>query len=214
MFSPHSVLQHTRLCIVMTSAACARPLPEAAKDAIAGGAQMLILREKDMPDRRLLRLADELRRVTRDYGAILFINSRIDVALACAADGVQLGQYDLPLDRARATLELANKHRLLIGALTHSVEQARAAVAFADYVAIGPIFASKSRSEEQALGKPAIRQVSETIKKPIIAIGGITPENVRGVMVSGAQAAAVCTAVLAHRDTRAATEKILQAMSA
>ena len=213
MFSPQAVLQRTHLCVVMTSAACARPIVDAAKDVIAGGAQMLILREKEMPDRKLLKLADDLRRVTRDNGAILFINGRIDLALACGADGVQLGQYDVPLDRARAMLELLDKRRLLVGALTHSAEQAKAAAPLADYVAIGPIFASKSRSEEQALGKSAIRLISDAIKKPLIAIGGITPENVRGVLVSGAQAAAVCTAVLAHRDTRGATEKILQAMA-
>ena len=212
MFSPQSVLLRTRLCVVLTSAACARPVVDAAKDVIAGGAQMLLLREKDMPDRKLLRLADELRRVSRDNGAILFINGRIDVALACGADGVQLGQHDLPLDRARAIMEQMGKRRLLIGALTHSPEQAKAAAPLADYIAFGPVFASKSRPEEQSLGKGMLRVVADDTKKPVIAIGGITAENVRGVLVSGAQAAAVCSAVISHRDARGATEKILQAM--
>ena len=213
MFSAQSVLLHTRLCVVLTSAACARPLMDAAKDVIDGGAQMVLLRENDMPDRRLLHLADELRRVTLDNGVIFFINGRMDVALACGADGIQLGQHDLPLDRARTILGQMGKRRLLIGALTHSVEQAKAAAPHADYLAVGPVFAPKSRPEEQALGKILLRLIATETKKPIIAIGGITVENIRGVIVSGAQGAAVCTAVISHRDARGATEKMLRAMT-
>jgi thiamine-phosphate pyrophosphorylase len=188
-------------------------LLEAAREAIAGGAQMVQLREKEMGDRQLLQLADELRTMTRQRGTLFFVNDRLDVAWMCGADGVHLGQDDLPVHRARELLERAGQGHRLIGVSTHSLEQAREAAPRADYVAIGPIFPTRTKGYVRGLGPEIVRDVAAAVDVPVMAIGGITAENVKEVIAAGADAVAVCSSVVGAPDIRAATEKLLAAIS-
>ncbi len=173
--------------------ALGRPPGEVAKAAIAGGATVIQLREKDCPVRRLIEIGRELRRLTREKDVTLIINDRVDVALAVEADGVHLGQDDLPPAVARQILGLEK----IIGISTHSLEEALLAQQQgADYIAVGPVFATKTKDTAVGpVGLDLLRQMEGKITVPIVAIGGITIENAPEVVRAGADGVAVISAV-------------------
>jgi thiamine-phosphate pyrophosphorylase len=169
-------------------------LPEAVDSAIRGGVNLVQLREKQMAAGELLVLGRQLRKVCGSR-ALLFVNDRLDVALACDADGVQLGERSLPVDAARSVVGT----RLLIGRSVHSVEGAVAA-SNADLLVLGTIYPSASHPGEPAWGTGLIREVTRTTSVPVVAIGGITPANAGAVMEAGASGVAVVGAILGSRD--------------
>lgn len=159
---------------------------------VEGGARWIQLREKGRADAALLRMAREGAASLPAF-VRLWINDRTDIALAAGADGVHLGEDDLPPAIAR---QVAGD-QLLIGYSTHSVEEALAAAADAaiDYLAIGPIFRSSTKDVRRPLGVDIVRRLREQVEKPIIAIGGIDAGNIASVLRAGADSAAVIAAV-------------------
>ncbi|MDT4898250.1 MAG: thiamine-phosphate pyrophosphorylase [Acidobacteriota bacterium] len=161
----------------------------------AGGATFVQLREKHLSPREFYREAEEALRVARSLGVRLIINDRVDIALALRADGVHLGQDDLPPAAAREILG----EQAIIGFSTHSVEQASAAARLPiDYLAIGPIFPTLSKENpDPVVGLEGLRRVREiTGEILLVAIGGIRLENVEDVLNAGADSVAVISLLL------------------
>lgn len=176
-----------------------------------GGANLIQLREKNLTPRQFFKQAEEASHIARQRGVRILINDRVDMALALAADGVHLGQDDFPPEAARRLLG----DKAIIGISTHSMEQARrASLLPVNYLAIGPIFTTSSKSNsEPALGLDGLRSVREaTGDFPLVAIGGITHQNAREVLESGADAIAVIGELLANRNE--VTERTRRLMAA
>ena len=173
---------------------------------LEGGIQWLQLRAKAMPPRDFLELARAARRCTHSSSCKLIVNDRLDIALACAADGVHLGQEDLPLHAARKLME-----DRIIGISTHDVEQAKEAEAGgADYIGFGPMFGTATKETGYgARGLQMLRQVREAVSIPIVAIGGITEANVNEVWQAGADSAAIISDLLGADDISDKVKRIL-----
>jgi len=203
-----------KLYLITDRKIATKPLPEAVRLALEGGIRAVQLREKDLPIRELLALAQELRAVTREYNAKLFINDRVDVAVAVGADGVQLGTESMPVAAARKVAGSS----MLIGVSTHSLDEALAAQsAGTDFITYGPIFETPSKAKYgHPVGVKSIRTIKNEVKIPIIAIGGINSGNILPVMSAGADGVAMISAIMAADDigkTAAAFDKALTAIS-
>lgn len=173
---------------------------------IAGGCRMVQLREKEWPSGRLLPLARRLRERARRAGVTFVVNDRVDLAVVVGADAVHLGQDDLPPAAARPLLPPG----AILGVSTHSLEQAVAARdAGADYVAVGSMFATRTKPDFRLVGPGLIRTLRPRIDVPLIGIGGITPDNAGVVIEAGADGVAVISAVCAAADPEAATRRFL-----
>jgi thiamine-phosphate pyrophosphorylase len=168
-----------------------------AEELLRGGATIIQLRDKSPDLRRFLSCARELRRITRDC-ARLIINDRVDMALACDADGVHLGQDDLNPVSARRILESTGRKDLLIGFSTHNLRQISEANTFPiDYLAVGPVFATASKANpDPVIGLDGVRAARQATRLPLVAIGGITRNNCRQVRDAGADAVAVISDLL------------------
>ena len=176
--------------------------------AVEGGANMVQLREKDLPGGQLLALANTIRAAIQEK-ALFLVNDRVDVALAAGADGVQLGEEALPVEAVR---RLAG-HRLLIGRSVHSLQGARQAEAQgADFLVVGTIFPTGAKPEAQPAGLDLLAKISRSVHIPFLAIGGVTSSNVAQVMAQGAAGAAVISAILALPDPRQAAHQLKGAM--
>lgn len=164
---------------------------------IDGEAKIVQLREKDLPQRDFFRLAEAFRKRTAEAGMLLIINDRVDVAIACGADGVHLGQQDFPVPAARKIAP-----DLLIGVSTHNPEQARRAQdEGADYVNIGPIFRTDTKEgAENFLGPEAIIRMAPLLRIPFTVMGGIKKTNLGQVLEAGATKIAVVTALTRAPD--------------
>ncbi|MCI0547254.1 MAG: thiamine phosphate synthase [Candidatus Rokubacteria bacterium] len=186
--------------------------PEAIlKAVIAGGCRLVQLREKRLPPAELWPLAVRLRERCRAAGATLIVNDRVDLAIALGADGVHVGQDDLPAPVARRILPPG----MLLGVSTHSDAQARRALAAgADYVAVGSMFPTGSKEGFDLVGPELVRRLRPEIPVPLVAIGGITPENVGEVIAAGADAVAVISAVSGSPDPEAAARVFLDRIGA
>jgi thiamine-phosphate pyrophosphorylase len=173
---------------------------------LEGGAGIVQLRAKIMAPGDFLALARKARALTRARGCKLIVNDRVDIALACDADGVHLGQDDLPLGVARKLM--AQK---LIGISTHSMEQATDAERDgADYIGFGPMFGTTTKATGySARGVDMLRQIRQGGKIPIVAIGGIKEENVAQVWQAGADSAAIISDILGAEDITAKVRRIL-----
>jgi thiamine-phosphate diphosphorylase len=159
-----------------------------------------------MPAVEILPLAREFARRCRDSGALFIVNDRADIAVAADADGLHVGQDDMPAREARGLL----RRGMVLGVSTHDEDQARAAVADgADYVAVGSIFPTTSRVDFQLVGTDLIRRVRPAVPVPLVAIGGITIDNAAEVIRAGADGVAVISALCAHHDPEAATRAFL-----
>ena len=184
---------------------------EILKAVIHGGSKIIQLREKNYSKRDLYNLALKFREITTGAGVLLIINDHLDIALAAAADGVHLGQEDLPVQVARVLAP-----ELLIGASTHCLEQAlQAEKDGADYINIGPIFSTKTKQGvESVLGPEAIANISPRIKVPFTVMGGISEDNIDEVLAKGARRVAMVSAITKAADIAAKVkslrEKILR----
>jgi thiamine-phosphate pyrophosphorylase len=187
-----------------------RPLAEVIARACDGGLRWVQLREKDMPSGRLLALAEELRAVTAERGAALIINERVDVALAVGADGVHLPANGLPPAVARRLVG----EELLVGASTHSLDEARlAADGGADYLCFGPLFYTPSKAAYgPPVGLAALQEVVASLGStvPVLGLGGVKPGNVSEVLEHGARGVALISAVVAAADPAEAARGILR----
>ena len=201
-----SRLKEADLYVVITESFCAdRSSLETLDACLAAGVKLVQLREKDLCDRDLYLLALAWRERTENAGALFILDDRVDMALAVDADGVHLGQDDLPLDVARRIAP-----GLILGASSHSLHEALAAQdTGADYVNIGPIFATQTKAVATgAVGPELISEIRPHLRVPFTCMGGIKPDNVDLVLERGASIVAVVTAVTAAPDIQAAATAV------
>ena len=179
---------------------------EVARLAYEGGADAVQLRMKHSDGREMLEQALEIRKVADEYCRFFFVNDRVDIALASGADGVHLGQSDIPLEVARDLMG----ETAIIGVSVDNVEQAVAAAeGGADYIGIGAIFNTSTKPDaKQGVGLGAIYEIRQAVDIPIVAIGGINRGNIQDVVRAGADAAAVVSAVVAQDDIRSAAHEL------
>ncbi|OGP70975.1 MAG: thiamine-phosphate diphosphorylase [Deltaproteobacteria bacterium RBG_13_60_28] len=200
-----TVFERADLYVVITEAFCAgRTALEVLEKTLAAGVRIVQLREKEMNDGALYELALEFQKRTGAVGALLIIDDRLDIALASRADGVHLGREDLPVSAARSIAP-----DLIIGASTHSLEQALAAErAGASYVNIGPIFATQTKPTATPLGPEAIDKITPHLRIPWTTMGGINLANIGQVVARGARHPAVMSAVTAAADPTTAAAQL------
>jgi thiamine-phosphate pyrophosphorylase len=178
----------------------------AATAALGGGVDMVQLRDKHASDADLITAGRLLRDACDRHDALLIVNDRPDIALACGADGVHVGQDDEPLDAVRARVG----QDVLIGISTHTPEQIAAADASsADYLGVGPIYATPTKPQARPVGLDLVREARERTIKPFFAIGGIDARRAPAVVDAGATRIAVVRAICDADDPRAAARALL-----
>lgn len=178
------------------------------ESALQGGATVIQLRKKSMPMAEQYRLAVALRRLTLIHEALLIINDHADLAIAADADGVHLGQDDLPPSVVR---ELPGFEGRLIGRSTHSLAQAQVAIhQGADYIAVGPVYPTPTKAGRPAIGTGLLSSVAGLSDRPFVAVGGIDLENAPAVIGAGARAIAVVRAVYDASDPAEAARRLLE----
>jgi thiamine-phosphate pyrophosphorylase len=196
-------LRDARLYFVADRGAMERTLDRA----LAGGVDLFQLRDKDAGDDELLPAAEFARARCRAAGALFLLNDRPDLAAACGADGVHVGQDDMPVARAR---ELVGDDAI-VGLSTHSVRQAQAGCrSGADYIAVGPVHATPTKEGRPAIGVEPIRYAAAHVDIPWFAIGGIDPATIGEVVSAGARRVVVVRA-LAEADDPQAVARVLRA---
>jgi len=174
------------------------------EEALEGGATSIQLRMKEASTRTLIAVGREIRRLTRSYGALYFVDDRVDVALATDADGVQLGPEDMPVSMAR---EIAPS--LLIGASVYSLEEALDAEAQgAHFLGAGSVYPSPTKPDARVIGLEGLRSIVRAVRVPVVAIGGITESNVLEVMETGVAGVAVVSAVMGAPNAREAAARL------
>lgn len=185
-------------------------LPDAVERALQGGVRAVQLREKDLSSRELFELAVEMRKITSRHNALLFINDRLDIALAVDADGVHLGGESIPLYKARI---LMGSDRL-IGVSCHNQVSARnAQERGADFITFGPVYFTPSKAPYgDPVGLDKVRLVAGALSIPVFGLGGIKESNARQVMEAGARGVSVISAVLAAADPRQAAETLIASL--
>ena len=167
-------------------------------EAMEGGAQVVQLREKHLSHEAMLRAAERFVALCRSYGAVSIINDDVEAAAASGADGVHVGQEDLEAGRARALLGPDK----LIGVSAHNVEEALAAqAAGADYLGVGAAFVTDTKSDASPISRETIRAITAAVDIPVVAIGGIGPENILELAGCGLDGVAVVSALFARADT-------------
>lgn len=199
-------LRDAKLYVIVDADACGgRDLVAVAADAVAGGADVIQWRAKTWIMRQRWEIAERLAQVLRPTEALFIVNDHLELALAAGADGVHLGQEDLPVAVAR---RLAGPS-FLVGVSTHSMEQALAAQATgADYLGVGPVFATPTKPDSRPVGLELVRAAARQIQVPWVAIGGIDQSNLALVLSSGATRVAVVRAVAAAPDVRRAAQTL------
>jgi thiamine-phosphate diphosphorylase len=181
---------------------------EVAEALLAAGVRLIQYRDKQASSRELYASARQVAECVRQAGGIFIVNDRADIARAVDADGVHVGQDDLPVESARALLGPGK----LVGYSTHVLEQVREADASsADYIAFGPIFPTASKANpDRVVGLSGLREARKATRKPLVAIGGISLETARAVIEAGADSIAVISALVGASDIRARAEEFLK----
>ena len=178
--------------------------------AIRGGADTIQFRQKTGSTKEKIANSRRIKHLCAETGVLFIVNDRLDVAMASRADGVHLGQDDFPIPLARKILE----KNIIIGGSAATLEEARKCYEEgAEYVGFGPVFPTSSKDDAGPVsGIEILRQVVEAVPVPIIAIGGITPQNTHAVLQAGAKGIAVISAVCKAPDPKEATRKLLEAL--
>jgi thiamine-phosphate pyrophosphorylase len=201
------LLRCARLYLVID----AEPAERVCAAALAGGVDVVQLREKSADDLQIVATARRLRALCDEHDALLIVNDRPDLALECGADGVHVGQDDEPLEQARALIG----GDLLLGISTHSPEQIEAAVgSSADYLGVGPVYATPTKEGRAPVGLELVEHAAARARaKPWFAIGGIDPSNAGDVAGAGAGRIAVVRAIRDADDPRAAAAALRAAVA-
>jgi thiamine-phosphate pyrophosphorylase len=198
-----ALLANTRLYLLVTPTHCQTSLQYLVAEAAAGGVDMIQLREKELSDHELLQRAKNMRRWTRQAGVLLIVNDRPDIAQLVDADGVHLGQDDLPVREARRIIGAD----AIVGVSTHSLDQVRrASVDGASYIGVGPVFPSATKSFPDFPGLEFVRNAVRETSLPAFALGGIAVENLAEVVAAGVTRIAVSAAICGAQDPRAAAQ--------
>ena len=189
-----------------------RATAEIVRAAIRGGIDVVQLRGKDLPAREHLAIGRELRAITREAGVLLIVNDRVDLALALDADGVHVGQDDLPAEIAR---QLVGPDRI-VGVSAATIAEALAARdAGADYLGVGAIYGTATKLDAgAATGTALLGTIAGAIDLPLIGIGGINATNVADVIAAGAAGAAIVSAIVAADDPEAAARDLQRRIAA
>lgn len=202
-----------KVCLILTEALCVNgDWEKVAQAAIQGGVDCVQLREKSLPDAELLRRARRLVELCRPRGVSVIINDRPDIALLADADGVHVGQTDLPCRQVRKLIG----RQLLIGVSTSRIEEARQALADgADYVGLGPMFSSTTKPKDYIAGPAYLRQFLAELgdRLPHLAIGGINLQNIDQLVQAGVRGVAVSSAICQAHDPQAVARALCQALT-
>jgi thiamine-phosphate pyrophosphorylase len=203
-------LAAVQLCVLLTGAQCSAAFDWTIEEAAGGGARMFQLREKNLDDHSLLERAHNVRRWTRKVDSLFIVNDRPDIARLVDADGVHLGQDDMPVHEARKIVGAD----ALIGVSTHSLEQVRQAILDgAEYIGIGPTYPSTTKSFEVLAGPEFVAQAVRETSLPAFAIGGINATTIEAVVKAGAKRIAVSAAVAQADDPRLAAAILCEALN-
>lgn len=202
--------QQWRVCVLITESLCRLPWLHVVDAAIEGGADCIQLREKDLDDGKLLGRATAVVNRCHEAGITAIINDRVDIALLSGADGVHLGQHDLPVEFARRICG----RRLTLGVSTENIVQAQAARRTgADYCGVGPMFVSTTKHKDTIAGSAYLRTYLDEIALPHLAIGGIEPGNVVDLYDAGARGIAVCSCVCGSEMPGVVVERLVSLMT-
>ena len=181
----------------------------AVEDSIKGGATLVQLREKDISTLEFYNIASKIKIITDKYKVPLIINDRIDIALSVDAAGVHLGQSDMPASIARSIIG----NDKIIGISTSTLKQARVAEKEgADYVGVGAMFPTTTKDDASAVSVHTLKEIKDNISIPVVAIGGITNKNVDFLKIADIDGVAVISDILAKKNVKEATEKLVSAM--
>jgi len=195
--------------IIDTQALKGRHHLEVASQVIRGGTKVIQLRDKVQSKDKMLPIARQMRTLCTEHKVLFIVNDYLDVALAVDADGVHLGQDDLPLPVARKLLPLGK----ILGYSVATLNQAIAAQSEgADYIAVGSIYPTLSKVRAKVVGLERLRQIREAISRPLVAIGGITKDNAPEVIAAGADSVAVISAVLGAESPGEASRQIIESL--
>jgi len=202
--------QNVQIYVLLTSKLCKYNILDTTTQILAGGADCIQLREKDIPDSELIPLAAKICDLCHRAGALFIVNDRPDIAILTNADGVHLGQDDMTVNQAR---KLLSPHKLA-GKSTHSLDEVNRALAESpDYLAVGSIFPSPTKPSVTPSGLQLIENTRYMYPGPLIAIGGITPQNAHQTIKAGASGIAVCSAVIAAENPKTALTVLKNALS-
>lgn len=203
-----SLLVNYNICVITTEVPdMDRTAIDIAEEAILGGATVIQLREKNTGSQEFLNKAKLLLNLTQKAKIPLIINDRVDIALAANADGVHLGQEDMPIAEAR---RIVGKNKIIGISVTDLEEAIKAEEQGADYLGVGPIFPTPSKVDAaEPMGIEGLKEVRKHVKIPIVAIGGITGGNIDEVIQAGANGIAVISAVALAPDIREATRELV-----
>jgi thiamine-phosphate pyrophosphorylase len=192
--------------IIDTLALRGRSHIEVASQAIRGGAKVIQLRDKAHSKKELLSIAQELRNLCAERDVLFIMNDYLDLALTVDADGLHLGQDDLPIKEARRLLPIDK----ILGCSVRTVDKATIAQAEgADYLAVGAMYPSPSKETAEVVGTERLKQIRQSVNLPLVALGGITNDNASEVLAAGADSVAVISAVLGAEDAAAASRQLV-----
>lgn len=189
------------------SASKGRDLISTISRSLEAGVDIVQFRDKRASDKEFLALGKKIKRLTEEQGALFVVNDRVGLALEMNSDGVHLGDGDMSVEAARKAL---GRERI-IGFSTHSIAEMRdAAQKDADYISIGPVFATPAKPGHKAIGLEPIKTASRELRLPFVAIGGINESNVKDVVSAGAKRVAVIRAIMSDSDPCAAARTLIQ----
>ena len=182
-----------------------KPVDIAGK-AIKGGASVIQLRCKELGRKEFFKIAGDIKGICHEKGVLFIVNDSLDITLAVKADGLHIGQEDMPVKEARKLMPID----MILGCSVRTMDEAKKAFSDgADYLGVGAIFATATKESARLVGLERIGQIKKSVELPVIAIGGINPENIKEVMASGADAAAVISAVMGAGDTEKAARELV-----
>ena len=177
------------------------------EEAIKGGVKIVQLREKNISTKDFYEKALKVKEICKNYGALFIINDRLDIAQAVGADGVHLGQSDMPIEEARKIL----KDKFLIGATARNIEEAkRAELLGADYIGSGAIFGTSTKDNAKKLEMEDLKKIVNSVKIPVFAIGGININNVGSLKNIGLQGICAVSGILSEKDCKKAVDIMLK----
>ena len=189
----------------ITDSGFGRSHEELAEMALRAGIRVIQFREKKKSTREMYEIAKRLRRITREYDAILIINDRVDLALAVDADGVHVGQDDLPPEVVREIFDG------IVGVSAHTVEEAKRAERYADYLGVGPVFRTRTKEDaREPIGIEGLRRIVEAVSIPVVAIGAINRDNVLEVLKTGVAGVAVISAIAGAENPEEEAKNLLK----
>lgn len=181
------------------------PLVQAVEQAILGGVSIVQLREKNLNSKAFFEQALSIKKICQAHHVPLLINDRVDIAQAINADGVHIGQEDLPADVVR---ELIGKDKIL-GVTAKTVAQAQLAEQQgADYLGVGAMFGTTTKADAKAITFDTLKEITQAVQIPVVAIGGITADNVAQLENTGIQGVAVVSGILGQKDIRQASDNL------